>query len=208
MTQIVHISAAQGTASICSSFGQCLTFRLADPSLPSDVLALLNGMLSAEAAGATSLQMERRGDGAVTYVVSADGAVAAQDSAATSFGQIIGSFSRISASGVADATFEASAQPSANTAIPDLSFAQLLIGLVTEEWITEAEGEGWLVGTLPAAVLAVIGTLPTDQQFAAKARASRPSNVERGDPLVTALSAAEGKTSEEIDAFFATYAAL
>ena len=90
--------------------------------------------------------------------------------------------------------------------IPNLSFAQLLIGLVSEGWITEAEGEGWLVGTLPAPVLTVIGTLPVNQQFAAKARASRPSDVERADPLVAALAAAEGKTFAEIDAFFTTYA--
>lgn len=92
--------------------------------------------------------------------------------------------------------------------IPNLSFAQLMIGLVTEGWITEAEGEGWLVGTLPAAVLTVIGTLPLNQQFAAKARASRPSDVERADPLVAELAAAEGKTPEEIDTFFTTYAAV
>ena len=92
--------------------------------------------------------------------------------------------------------------------IPNLSFAQLMIGLVTEGWITEAEGEGWLVGTLPAPVLTVIGTLPVNQRFAAKARASRPSDVERADPLVAALATAEGKTSAEIDAFFTTYAAV
>ena len=97
--------------------------------------------------------------------------------------------------------------PAPPVIIPDLSFAQLLIGLVTEEWITEAEGGGWLVGTLPAPVLAVIATLPAGQQFAAKARAIRPSAVVRADPLVGALAAAEGKTSAEIDAFFTTYAA-
>jgi hypothetical protein len=92
--------------------------------------------------------------------------------------------------------------------IPNLSLAQLLIGLVTEDWITEAEGEGWLVGTLPAAVLTVIGTLPLNQQFAAKARASRPSDVERADPLVAAMAAAEGKSPDQIDEFFLTYAAI
>lgn len=97
--------------------------------------------------------------------------------------------------------------PAPPVIIPDLSFAQLLIGLVTEEWITEAEGGGWLVGTLPAPVLAVIATLPAGQQFAAKARAIRPSAVVRADPLVAALAAAEGKASAEIDAFFTTYAA-
>lgn len=89
--------------------------------------------------------------------------------------------------------------------IPNLSFSQLLIGLVTESWITEAEGEGWLVGTLPDPVLLVISMLPANQQFAAKARAIRPSMVVRADPLVGAMAVAEGKTPEEIDEFFTTY---
>lgn len=86
-----------------------------------------------------------------------------------------------------------------------ITFAQLLIGLVAEQWITEVDGEGWLTGTLPTAVLAVIDTLPVEQRFAAKARALRPSEVLRNDPLVQALSAAAGKTSEELDNFFRTY---
>lgn len=89
-----------------------------------------------------------------------------------------------------------------------LSFAQLLIGLVTEGWITEAEGEAWLTGTLPAAVLSLIATLPAGQQFAAKARATAPSEVLRLDPLVASLGAAQGKTEAELDAFFTTYAAV
>ena len=87
-----------------------------------------------------------------------------------------------------------------------LSFAQMLIGLVSEQWITEAEGEAWLTGTLPAAVLGLISTLPANQQFAAKARAIKPSVVMRNDPLVAALGAAQGKTAEELDTFFRTYA--
>lgn len=87
-----------------------------------------------------------------------------------------------------------------------LTFAQLLIGLVTEGWITEAEGEAWLTGTLPAPVLSLIATLPAGQQFAAKARAIAPSVVLRNDALVVALGAAQGKTPEQIDAFFTTYA--
>jgi hypothetical protein len=87
-----------------------------------------------------------------------------------------------------------------------LSFAQLLIGLVTEGWITEAEGEAWLAGTLPAPVLDVIATLPAEQQFPAKARALRPSEVVRSDALVVALGTAQGKTDEELDTFFTTYA--
>lgn len=90
--------------------------------------------------------------------------------------------------------------------VPNLSFPQLLIGLVTEGWITEAEGEAWLAGTVPAAATALIDTLPAEQRFAAKARAVRPSVVVRTDPLVNALGAAQGKTAEQLDAFFTTYA--
>lgn len=86
-----------------------------------------------------------------------------------------------------------------------ITFAQLLIGLVTESWITEAEGDDWLAGTLPAPVLALIGTLPASMRFAAKARAIRPSEVLRRDPLVEMLGAAQGKTAQQLDQFFSTY---
>jgi hypothetical protein len=92
--------------------------------------------------------------------------------------------------------------------VPNLSFAQLMIGLVSEGWITTAEGEAWLTGTLPAPVLTLIGTLPAAQQFPAKARALRPTVVERTDPLVSALGAAQGKTDAQLDTFFRTYAAI
>lgn len=87
----------------------------------------------------------------------------------------------------------------------EITFAQLLIGLVAEGWITEAEGDAWLTGTLPAAALGVIGALPEAARFAAKARALRPSVVVRADPLVAALAAAEGISSEQLDQFFITY---
>ena len=87
-----------------------------------------------------------------------------------------------------------------------LSFAQLLIGLVAEGWITEAEGDAWLAGVLPAAVLALIATLPAGARFAARARAARPSVVLRTDPLVAGLAAATGKTAAQLDTFFLTYA--
>lgn len=87
-----------------------------------------------------------------------------------------------------------------------ITFAQLLIGLVSEGWITEAEGDAWLTGTPPAPVLALIGQLPQGQRFAAKARAIRPSIVLLSDPLVQALAAMQGKT-EELPGFFNTYGA-
>lgn len=89
-----------------------------------------------------------------------------------------------------------------------LSFTQLLIGLDAEGWLTTAEAEAWLDGTLPAPVNALIASLPADQRFAAKARAKRPTVVERLNPLVIGLAAATGKTDAELDAFFQTYAQI
>lgn len=100
---------------------------------------------------------------------------------------------------------EEAAALAAERAAMRLTFAQLLIGLVTEAWITQAEGEAWLAGTLPLAVTNLIATLPTNEQFIAKAHALRPSEVVRLDPLVASMGAAQGKTMEEIDTFFRTY---
>lgn len=89
-----------------------------------------------------------------------------------------------------------------------MTFAQLLIGLVAEGWTTEAEGDAWLAGTIPAAASQLIATLPVNQRFAAKARAARPSTVLRNDPLVNALAEMQGKTQADMDAFFTAYAAV
>ena len=109
------------------------------------------------------------------------------------------------------AEIEAGAVPDAPPPPPlqttQITFAQLLIGLVAEGWITEAEGEAWLTGTPPAPVIALIGQLPQAQRFAAKARAIRPSIVLRSDPLVIALGTMQGKTPAQLDAFFNTYGA-
>lgn len=91
-----------------------------------------------------------------------------------------------------------------------LSPTQLIIGLVSEGWITQAEGDAWTSGgPLPAAALGVIASLPTDAlKFAAKTRMLKMTTVDRTDPLVAALAAAVSKTDAEIDTFFATYAAV
>jgi hypothetical protein len=47
------------------------------------------------------------------------------------------------------------------TPVPaSITFRQLLIGLVAEGWITEAEGDAWLIGTIPAAASALVASLP------------------------------------------------
>jgi len=89
-----------------------------------------------------------------------------------------------------------------------ISFPQLLIGLVAEGWITEAEGLAWNAKVLPAAVTAVIASLPQGMQFAATTRALNPSIVERSNPLVSAIGAAASKSEADLDLFFQTYAAV
>lgn len=90
--------------------------------------------------------------------------------------------------------------------IPNLAFAQLLIGLVSEEWITVEEGRAWRDRTgLPTQVSDIIASLPVEQQFAAETRILAPSEVLRYDPLVLAMGVAAGKTEEEIDDFFLKY---
>jgi uncharacterized membrane protein AbrB (regulator of aidB expression) len=87
-----------------------------------------------------------------------------------------------------------------------LTFAQLMIGLVTMQWITEAEGEAWLAGNaLPAEVLALIAGLPAEHQFPAKARAMRMTVAERLDPMVLALAAGRGIPAADMDQFFTTF---
>lgn len=87
-----------------------------------------------------------------------------------------------------------------------LTFAQLLIGLVEEQWITEDEGRAWRDRVaLPAPVTTLIASLPASEQFAAETRAMAPSVVLRLDPLVVSLAAAQGKSAEQLDAFFTTY---
>lgn len=90
-----------------------------------------------------------------------------------------------------------------------LSFAQLLIGLVSEKWITVEEGRAWRDRySLPLQVQAVIFRLPVEQQFAAETRALTPSEVLRLDPLVIAMGASIGKTEEEMDSFFLKYSGI
>lgn len=85
---------------------------------------------------------------------------------------------------------------------PELSFAQMLIGLVTLGWITEAEGNAWVQGILPADIEAYIATLPETARFAARARAARPATIVRYDPVVVGLAILKNKQPEEINQFF------
>ena len=102
------------------------------------------------------------------------------------------------------------AVPPAPLPVPqELSFAQLLIGLVAEGWLSAADARAWRDRiALPAQVQALIASLPEHMQFAAETRAFAPSEVLRSDPLVQMLAAAQGKTPDQLDLFFTTYAAI
>ena len=107
----------------------------------------------------------------------------------------------------ASAPFEPEPEPVPAPQTVQISFAQLIGGLVTEGWITKAEGQAWLRGTLPAPVTALIAQLPEAQQIFAEGRALNPTSVLLSDPLVQALAAMRGK-ADELPAFFNTYGAV
>lgn len=99
------------------------------------------------------------------------------------------------------------APPSPPEPVPEsISFAQMIIGLVAEGWIAQADGEAWLDGVLPPIVIATISLLPAEEQFVAKAKAKRPSQIERGDKLVAMMAMTQKRSSDEVDAFFRKYA--
>lgn len=93
-------------------------------------------------------------------------------------------------------------------ALPPVSHAQIIAVLILAGIITEAEGVAWITGTLPAAVEAMIATLPADQRVIARLRAIRPTSVIPTDPLVAALAAAQGQGVADLIVLFQTAAAL
>jgi hypothetical protein len=86
-----------------------------------------------------------------------------------------------------------------------LSFAQTLIGLKEEAWMSEADCLAWSLGTLPAVILAAISSLDESLQYEATVRARIPSVISRNYMLVNFLGTLNSKTPEEIDTFFVTY---
>jgi hypothetical protein len=202
MIQYIDISTS-GEVQVVSGKDNQYVFELSDPDIPVDIKYLLDTLLNVDPqTGLVAVHLERGNGREFTTVTYSGGIVVGSDGVGGQFDVIMNNVQRLAVA------INQVPLPAPPPRIPNLSFAQLLIGLVTEGWITEAEGEGWLVGTLPDPVLLVISMLPTNQQFAAKARAIRPSEIIRDDPLVAALATAEGKTSAEIDDFFLTYSGV
>jgi hypothetical protein len=202
MIQYIDIS-TDGEVQIVAGKNSQYAFELSNPAIPADIKALLNGVMDIDnTTDLVAVHLERGEGRELAHARYLGGIVVALDGIGTEFDQIMANVSRLAVAIDQVPTIVT------GPAVPNLTFAQLMIGLVAEGWITEAEGNAWLVGTLPDPVLLVIDTLPVGEQFAAKARAIRPSEVVRADPLVAALAWAEGKTSEEIDTFFYTYSGV
>ena len=83
-------------------------------------------------------------------------------------------------------------------------FQQLAIAGV----ISEDEALASNAAVIPAPLLVLIEQLPSDQQFAAKMLVSGATVFERNHPMTTAIGAAYGWGSAEIDAFFVASAEL
>lgn len=89
--------------------------------------------------------------------------------------------------------------------ITDRQFFQQL---AVQSIITEDEALQANAAVIPSELLTLIGTLPTDQQFAAKMKISGATTFLRNDPLTIAIGTAYGWTSAQIDAFFVAAAEL
>lgn len=100
--------------------------------------------------------------------------------------------------------------PVVNLPVPSsISRRQIMTGLALAGWITEQEAiDALSTGARPAAVEAVISSLPEEDQFDALTKWIGFTEAYRTDPLVLALAAAEGKSEAEIDDFFRMCAAI
>lgn len=98
------------------------------------------------------------------------------------------------------------ATPPSSTIVSDCQFAQALamVGLITQD-----EAVAWVAaGVLPAAMAAIVDTLPPDQRFGAKMLLQGATTFDAANPLVSQIGSAAGKTPEQIAEIFRIAAAL
>ena len=79
---------------------------------------------------------------------------------------------------------------------------QLLLGLMSDQWIKPAEAEAWADNTaLPGPINDVIEAMPAEHRAAARITAKTMSVAERHDPLLkaSAQAALPEATDEEIE---------
>lgn len=95
-------------------------------------------------------------------------------------------------------------EPAAPVVVPaTISNRQFFQQLAVAGTITNAEALAAVrTGALPAALAALVATLPQDQQFAVEMRISGEKTFSRAHPLTNTIGALQGMTSDQIDAFF------
>lgn len=89
-----------------------------------------------------------------------------------------------------------------------ISRRQFYQQLAVEGVISQDEALWALSGQIPAVLISLVLQLPEADQFAAKMHLSGSATYERNHPLTAAIGAAQGKTSEQIDAFYQAAANL
>lgn len=90
--------------------------------------------------------------------------------------------------------------------ISDRQFAQQL---AVAGLISQAEALAFVkTGDIPAALMAIVNSLPSDQQFAAKMLISGATTYNINHPLVGMVAAANGWTDEQTKTFWRAAAAL
>lgn len=123
---------------------------------------------------------------------------------------------QLDAEGIAALGLEPYTPPPVPDPVPqELSFAQFIVGLTEQGWVTQTEANNWLTATsLPAAVEAAIATLPetapdgSKPRLRARARALRPSVILRTNELLLMMAAMRGATAAQLDDFFRFYAGI
>jgi hypothetical protein len=97
----------------------------------------------------------------------------------------------------------------------EISFAQFIVGLTEQAWITDAEAAAWLgASALPATVEGALSGIPetgpdqTKPRLRARARALRPSVIQRSNELLLMMAQSRGASAAQLDDFFRKYAAI
>ncbi|MDF2809489.1 MAG: hypothetical protein K0S56_520 [Microvirga sp.] len=109
---------------------------------------------------------------------------------------------------VDDATLDPHGDPQPMR-LPPISDRQFFQQLALDGEITETEAEDAVAtGTVPAALLAVIDTLPAEAQFAARMFLKGATTFERHHPMTLALAALMGWNANMLDALWSNAAGL
>lgn len=108
-----------------------------------------------------------------------------------------------------DGTTVTNPPPSPHPVPEVISDRQFFQQLAIDGLITQAEALAAVkVGTVPAAMQTFINALPADQQFNANMVLAGATEFRRSNQLVSTFGAAQGMTSDQIDALWIAAAAL